>query len=108
MKKNRVQFVNYRVSAVGIIDKPTLKEEPLDPKASVPKPMEQRKVLFQEHRDFIDTSVYLRDELLPGCRFTGPAIIEQMDTTIVIPPLWNVQVDTFYNLKLTFDGGEDK
>ncbi len=33
-----------------------------------------------------DTSIYWRDRLPAGCRIEGPAIVEQMDTTIVIEP----------------------
>jgi N-methylhydantoinase A len=107
-EKNRVQFINYRMSAIGIIDKPTLKKSKVDPNAEIPVPIETRSVLYQEHTDFVETNVYQRAELLPGCHFDGPAVVEQMDTTIVIPPGWKVQVDAYNNLKLTCYGDNDK
>ena len=45
-----------------------------------------------------DTPVYLRDELAPGMRFDGPAIIEQSDTTTVVEPGMNVVVDSKGNM----------
>jgi N-methylhydantoinase A len=39
------------------------------------------------------TPVYWRDGLLPGAAFVGPAIIEALDSTTVIPPGWQAQID---------------
>lgn len=105
-KKNRVQIVNYRISAIGDIDKPELKELPCNPNAKLPLPIEKRKVLFQGEAEFIETNIYKREELVPGCTFTGPVILEQMDSTIVVPPDWIAKTDGFYNLILTYNGGE--
>ena len=44
----------------------------------------EREVFFEE-TDWIRTLVYSRDALSSGNRIKGPAIIEQYDTTIVIP-----------------------
>ncbi|MBI4204034.1 MAG: hydantoinase/oxoprolinase family protein, partial [Betaproteobacteria bacterium] len=46
---------------------------------------EKRRVWFAQ-TGFIATPVYDRDRLPMGCRIAGPAIIEQMDTTTVVPP----------------------
>ena len=46
---------------------------------------EKRKVWFPE-TGFVTTPVYDRDRLPANCRIAGPAIIEQMDTTTVVPP----------------------
>lgn len=95
-----VQFVSYRVSAIGIIDKPDLKPAPMEPDAPLPKPLEVRNVLFQNHDEYIETPVYLREDLKPGQILSGPCILEQMDTTIVVPSEWMVHVDGFHNLKI--------
>jgi len=105
-EKNRVQIVNYRICAIGDIDKPTLKERPCDPNAALPLPIETRNVFFQGQTDFIKTNVYQREKLVPGCTFTGPAILEQMDSTIIVPPHWSAKTDGFYNLILTYSRGE--
>ena len=46
---------------------------------------EKRRVWFAE-TGFVQTPVYERDRLPPNWRATGPAIIEQMDATTVVPP----------------------
>ncbi len=102
-KSFNVQFVNYRVSAVGEIEKPDLKPKPEDPDASLPEPVEFRKVLFCGEKEYIDTPVYNRDSFVPGCTAHGPMIVEQMDTTTVIPPHWNVKTDAFRNLHAIYD-----
>jgi len=45
-----------------------------------------------------DTQVLRRETLAPGARFTGPAIVEQLDTTVVIEPGQDVDVDAIGNL----------
>ena len=47
--------------------------------------LERRQVWFPE-TGFVDTPVYDRECLPADCRVTGPAIVEQMDTTTVVPP----------------------
>jgi N-methylhydantoinase A len=46
----------------------------------------------------IRTPVYQRTELTPGVAFTGPAIVEQSDTTSVIEPDMKARVDSFNNI----------
>ncbi len=60
-----------------------------------------RKVLFQQQSDFIQTGIYDRSQMTPGTLLEGPAIIEQMDTTVVVPPQWRVETDGYQNLILT-------
>lgn len=97
----KIKFVNFRVSAIGIIEKPQLAEYPVDPQAETPRSFTIRQVLFQGQKEFIETGIYHRSDFVPGTRLNGPAVIEQMDTTIVIPPEWSVETDGFLNLKVT-------
>jgi N-methylhydantoinase A len=50
---------------------------------------------------FVDTPVYRRNALDIGSRIAGPAVIEQMDTTTVVPPNWSATVDPIANLLLS-------
>jgi N-methylhydantoinase A len=54
--------------------------------------LERRKAWFPE-RGFVATPVYDRERLPAGATFGGPAIIEQMDTTTVVPPGARVRND---------------
>jgi N-methylhydantoinase A len=60
-----------------------------------PEPRGRRPVCFEE---WTDTPVYAREDLLPGCKLSGPMIVEQPDTTVVIDPDMDVSVDSFSNL----------
>jgi N-methylhydantoinase A len=100
-----VQIVNYRVSAIGNIMKPEMKETPVAKDVEPLTPFETRKVLFEGHDEDIACPVYHRDDCKPGSELQGPAILEQMDTTIVIPPEWTVYTDGFFNLRVSNQGG---
>jgi N-methylhydantoinase A len=56
--------------------------------------LDRRKVWFPE-TGFVATPVYDRDRLPARCRIAGPAIVEQMDATTVVPPRANVTGDEF-------------
>jgi N-methylhydantoinase A len=64
----------------------------------VADPKCHRCAYFDEYQDFIDTPVYERNALVPGQKLTGPAIVEQVDTTTVIYPGQRATVDMWGNL----------
>jgi N-methylhydantoinase A len=57
-------------------------------------------VYFDESDGFGDCPVYARVDLRPGDVLEGPAIIEQMDATTVVPPRFRATVDRHLNLYL--------
>ncbi len=61
-----------------------------------------RKVWFPE-TGFVSTPVYARERLPAGCRITGPAIVEQMDTTTVVPPRAKLRSDRLGYLHLELE-----
>ena len=63
-----------------------------------------RKVWFEQ--GWLDTTIHERQHLAVGSRLDGPAIIEQLDTTIVVEPGNRAQTDDFGNLIITIEGGE--
>lgn len=54
---------------------------------------------------WVEAPVYWRDHLPADARLAGPAIVEQMDTTIVIEPGDRVETDGDGNLIVTVGGG---
>jgi N-methylhydantoinase A len=66
--------------------------------------IEKRRVWFPE-TGFVQTPVVERDQLPVGWRVTGPAIIEQMDATTVVPPKAIVHNDALGYLHLTLGAG---
>ncbi|GLK69037.1 hydantoinase/oxoprolinase family protein [Hansschlegelia plantiphila] len=53
----------------------------------------RREVWFEESGCYLDTPVLERFSLRPGQTVAGPAIIEQIDATTVLPPGWSAVVD---------------
>jgi len=49
---------------------------------------------------YVRSPVYDRSQLVPGMAFDGPAIVEQMDTTTVIPPSARCRIDDSGNLHI--------
>jgi len=65
-----------------------------------PKPT-FREAVFGSESGYQKTPVYQRHDLPSGFELTGPAIIEQSDTTSVIYPGHHMRVDTIGNLIVT-------
>jgi N-methylhydantoinase A len=84
-----VQLVTLRLTAVGRL--PALQLERL-PSAAAPARPRIREVWFPEI-GFAASSVYWRNELSAGQHLAGPAIIEALDSTIVVPPAWIANID---------------
>ncbi len=64
-----------------------------------PAPVGHRDVLLAGRRT--GTDVFRREALLPGQTLTGPALVEQDDTTVLVPPGWSAGVDPLGNLRLS-------
>ena len=100
-----VKFVNFRIAAIGNIEKPELQAFEEKPDLETPAPFSTRKVLYQGQNAYLETGIYHRDDFLPGMTLSGPAILEQMDATIVIPPEWEMRTDGYKNLHITLKEG---
>lgn len=96
-----VEIVNLRVVAKGELPKPDLKEIG-GASALVDALKGRRKVWFRDH-GFIDSAIYERGRLAAGAVLDGPAIIEQPDTTTVMPPGTHCTVDRWGNLVIKVD-----
>jgi len=59
-----------------------------------------RPIWLPEAAAFTSCPVYDRDRLEAGDRFTGPAVVEQMDATTFIPGGMTAKVDAWLNLIL--------
>jgi len=101
MRDEEVEFVNARIKAIGRITRPNIPKQPLQ--GAVPDEnsiLGFREVYFGREEEFHKTPIYVRERLKPGNMIEGPAIIEQYDTTTVIPPGWSAKVDEFGSLRV--------
>ncbi len=95
-----VQLVTFRVEAAGLVRKAAfrkLAERGADAAAAI---VGSREVWLAEAGGFVACPVYDRTRLEAGNRIAGPAIVEQMDATTVVPPGMTARVDTYANLIL--------
>jgi N-methylhydantoinase A len=95
-----VQIVTLRVEATGVVRKAELRAHPAAGRDASAAIVQHRPVWLSEQRDFIPTPIYTRERLRPGNRFAGPAIVEQMDATTLVPPGMTARVDAYLNLIL--------
>ena len=63
-----------------------------------------RPVYFDETSGFVDCPIYQRAGLPPGAELSGPAILEGMDSTVVINPGWQARIDQYGNCILQSEG----
>ncbi len=97
-----VELVNLRIQAVGEQHRPKIEPDSDDrPKG---KPKTNRRV-FWKGAGWIECPIYERSELSPGQRITGPAVIEEYGSTVVVPDTWSLRSDAYGNLILTTDKG---
>lgn len=95
-----VQLVTYRAEAIGFVPKAQFRPQPdAGPDASGAI-TGRREVWFPEAGGFVDTPIYDREKLKCGNRFSGPAIVEQMDATTVVLPGMVATVEPYLNLIL--------
>ena len=96
-----VEFVALRLSAIGVIPKPQLRKFSPggDPTTNAAK--ETRPVYFAETGGRVDCPIFDRYKLGSGNEIAGPAIIEEVDSTTVIHPNYQVVVDSYGNLFLS-------
>lgn len=97
--ENPVEVVNLRLTALARLPQPRLDSLPLNGAANPPCALKgHRQTYF--HKQFISTAVYDRSLLKPGDLISGPAIVEQLDSTTVVWPAQHARVDTYRNLIL--------
>jgi N-methylhydantoinase A len=94
-RAEHVQLVNLRLTAVGRLPDLTLAQR-ADPASAR---MRRRDVWFAG-TGFTPTSVHWRDGLSSGNQFAGPAIIEAMDSTTLVPPGWQANIDDLGYIRL--------
>jgi N-methylhydantoinase A len=90
-----VEVVNLRLVALGKL--PGLKLQTREPgEDAQPKPFAKRTVYFGGKP--LETAIYQRDTMEPGQVIRGPAIVEQLDSTVVVPPTFMAECDPYGNL----------
>jgi N-methylhydantoinase A len=91
-RENIVEFLDWRVEAVGIMDKVSFEKQTKSAEDGKAALKGTRNVFFEEKGGYIETSVYDAEKLLYGMSIDGPAIIEGYGSTPLILPGAKVQI----------------
>ena len=101
-------MLNYRVIVIGRrpsfnMDSMGREAQEAENTAALPEPMESRKVWIDgDHRE---VPVFSRESLGVDSVLTGPALVEQADTTIFVDPGLVGRTDRMGNLLIERDNG---
>jgi N-methylhydantoinase A len=91
-----VEVVTWKLSAVG--GSPRIALAKAAASSADARRKGTRRAYFPEARGYADTPVYDRYELAAGTSLTGPAIVEERESTTVLPPGVTATVDEYANL----------
>jgi len=92
-----VEFVNFRAVHTYPLPRPVVRPAARASGTLADARLGERRAYFD---GYVPTTLYERARLPLGARLTGPAIVEQDDTTTVIPPGVTALVDEAGNLRL--------
>ena len=98
-----VEIVGMRVKLTGVLAKPPLHKAGASAVASV---IGSRQVAFARD-DWRETPIYRRDDLTVGSELVGPAVIEQMDSMLLLFPDDRAGTDEWGNLVIDHVDGRE-
>ena len=93
-----VEIYQLQLTAIGKTPKPSFRPAPIlttDPS----EPDSYRRVYFGAE-GWLDTPVFDRNRLPAGATFDGPAIVNQLDSTTVVPPGTVAEIDEWLNIRI--------
>jgi N-methylhydantoinase A len=93
-----VEALNWRVIVAG--PRPVITTQHTDDQLTPTQatPTGERPAYFPETSGYTNCPVYDRYRLVPGAVLRGPAIIEERESTVVVGPGANVDVDAYRNV----------
>jgi N-methylhydantoinase A len=93
-----LEAVNWRVVVSGPVPSLDLRRTALGDGTAEAALKDHRPVYFPQYDDYHVTPVYDRYRLGPGATLTGPAVVEERESTAVIGPAAAGVIDQFSNL----------
>ena len=93
-----VELVSLRLISLGLVQQAKLSPGKITGRKVEAAKRGERKVFFGKEHGVLNTQIYHRDLLEPGHKLSGPAIVEQLDTTTVIHPEQEASVDNYRNI----------
>ena len=89
--------MTLKVAATGSVPRPAIKRQPSGDANPAPALKARRQVFFTEEKGFKEVPIYDGDLLKSGNIIEGPAVVEEMAMTLVVPPRYKFKVDEYGN-----------
>ena len=93
-----VEVYRLNVGAVGVTPKAELRR--YESSGAALRSTGTRSVQFDELDGLVATPVYTREGLPAGAVLEGPAVIDQLDSTTLVPPGVTAEVDEWLNVRI--------
>lgn len=93
-----IELVSVRLRALATVDRMKFADLAAAG-ARAAAPVEPRQAFFGPRHGLLQTRVFRRADLTRPCN--GPLIVEEPDTTVVVPPGWSITRDDYGSLMLT-------
>ena len=100
-RDSNVELVNIEVAVIGKISKPKLPTLPAQQGDISRAKTGSREMLFDQAYDWIETPIYDGEKFGAGAVVTGPALIQEPTTTVVIKDGWQAELHETGTYKLT-------
>ncbi|NYT79933.1 hydantoinase/oxoprolinase family protein [Alcaligenaceae bacterium] len=98
---SHIDIVTLRLDAVIPVARPQLEKHEAAVGEAASEPREYRDAYFGGE-SAVRCPIHHRSELHAGQVLAGPAIIEQMDSTTIIPPGFQARLDAWLNIEITW------
>jgi len=102
-----VELINVRVQAVGLTEKPAYREDDYAGEDPAPARKGDRRLYVPERDGFRTVTVYDGHKTRFGYRIAGPALIEQVNTTIFLSEAYDCVCDRYGSFAIHAKGRED-
>jgi N-methylhydantoinase A/oxoprolinase/acetone carboxylase beta subunit len=96
-----ISLINYSVTVTGKAERAQLGVTATSNGNPEPKARETRRVFLPAEREWAEVPIYAEEAFAPGQGVDGPAIIDESDTTIYVPPGNRIERDEYMNYVLT-------
>ena len=99
-EESDIEIPNIRVRGIGLIPPLQMREVPRAEESPSAALRHEREAWFRVDGQLMElpTRFFAREALAAGNRIEGPAVINQYDTTTVVPPGLTAEIDRFGNI----------
>lgn len=101
-----LEIINWRVISSGPAPRIHLRATTDGQSAASTARKGSRRAYFPELGGYADTAVYDRYALLPDTSFSGPAIVEERESTVIVGPDGRFRIDEQLNLIVELQDGQ--